>query len=214
MSTSLTQRPEKADGAAPARRHPESLARDAPALLTTADATRLWGAQELKRALRMGEWIELWGAVVPADRVHDRSTLAAAALLRTGQEAVLSGATAVAMHGCVAAAQPATEVTIPYSRQVRSRPGLVVRQGTIRESEVVELDGMRTHALDVALAELLCTGQQPVAAACLDQALQQAGPVRARQLHALVAERVARRADRRGTKRAAAILDVQRRSQR
>lgn len=133
---------------------------------------------------------------------------------------MLSAGTAVAMHGCSAADDLVVEVTVPYDRQVRSRPGLVVHQGHVAESDVVELDGLRTQALDVALAELLCRGSsQRRAMTCLHQAMAQADAVErdgrgaghgAESLRAMVAERVARRRDRRGTRRAAAVLELAR----
>lgn len=175
----------------------------------------------MRHALATGDWVELWpGVVVPGGDVHDPMTRGAAALLRAGPSAVLSAGTAVAMHGCSAAEALAVEVTVPYDRQVRSRPGFVVHQGRVAESDVVELDGLRTQALDVALAELLCRGDsQRRALSCLHQAMKQADEVErdvrgsghgAESLRAMVAERVARRRDRRGTRRAAAVLELAR----
>ena len=180
------------------------------ALSRTAGA-HLFGPDGLREALARREWVELWPGVVVPGRWRDESiTRGAAALLRAGPAAVLSGLTAAALHGCSAGSVPVTEVTVPYDRQLRSRAGLVVRQGSIRESEVVELDGLRVHALDVALAELLCGGSQRRALACLERALGRLARAGAEQLRGLVAERIARRVDRRGTRRAAALLELAR----
>lgn len=150
------------------------------------------------------------GVVVPARRARDPLTRAGAALLRAGPHAVLSGATAVAMHGCTAAESRTLEVTIPYDRQLRSSPGLSVRQARVREPDVQLLDGLRVFALDVALTELLCTGPQRVALACLEQALAQLTSEggETERFRRLVAERLSRRVDRRGTRRAAGLLEL------
>lgn len=149
-----------------------------------------------------------WGVVVPEHRVRDPLTRAAAALLRAGPAAVLAGPTAAAMHGCTAADGDTLHVAVPYDRQVRSCPGLAVRQAWVRESDVVELDGLRVQALDVALAELLCTGPQRMALASLEQALGHFPAAAAEELRGLVGERVARRRDRRGTRRATGLLEL------
>ncbi len=96
----------------------------------------------------------------------------------------------------------------------------MVHQGRIAEFEVVELDGLRTQVLDAALAELLCrSGCQVRALACVQEAMRQAESARARfegpgesaeRLRAMVAERVAGRRDRRGTRRARAVLELAR----
>jgi hypothetical protein len=169
----------------------------------------MFGSEELATLLEDRDWVELWpGVVVPEPRVRDPLTRAAAALLRAGPGAVLSGPTAAAMHGCTAAAGPTTHVTAPYDRQLRSLPELCVRQAWIRESEVIELDGLRVHTLDVALAELLCTGPQRLALACLEQALGRFETSRAEHFRALVRERISRRRDRRGTRQAIGLLDL------
>ncbi|MDR7301347.1 hypothetical protein [Haloactinomyces albus] len=193
------------------RRPEEAPFRSGPphSALSRAKAVRLFGSDGLREALADGAWVELWaGVVVPGRRVHDPLTRAAAALLRAGPCSVLSGPTAVAMHGCSAAAGSSIHVTMPYDRQLRSRPGLVMHQGRIRESDVVELDGLRVYALDIALAELLCTGPRTMALACLKQALAELDADGAERLRELLTERVSRRVDRRGTRRADAVLEL------
>lgn len=179
--------------------------------LTHAEAAELLGRDELAAALREGRWVRPWpGVVVPEHRARDPLTRAGAALLRAGPHAVLSGATAVSMHGCTAAEARTLEVTIPYDRQMRSLPGLSVRQARVREPDVQRLDGLRVFALDVALTELLCTGPQRVALACLEQALTQLASEggETERFRRLVAERLSRRMDRRGTRRAAGLLEL------
>lgn len=175
--------------------------------MTRSDAERLLGPAELAAGLADGEWVQPWhGVVVPAARAHDPMTRAAAALLRAGPYSVLSGPTAVAMHGC-GPTDVVVDVTIPYDREVRSQPDLTVHQAWVRECDVVELDGLRTQALDFAITELLCISDQRQALDCLELALGQLGE-HAEHFRELVAERVARRRDRRGTRRASALLGL------
>ncbi|MGP4015573.1 hypothetical protein [Saccharopolyspora sp. 5N708] len=194
-----------------AAQHADSSGWPHPSLhgaMTSGDAERLLGRAELAAGLAEDQWVEPWfGVVVPATRVHDPLTRAAAALLRAGPYSVLSGATAAAIHGCDSAADDVVHVTIPYHRELRSQPDLAIHQAWIRECDVVELDGLRTQALDVAITELLCTGPNRPALDCLEQALAQLGET-ADQFRALVGERLARRRDRRGTRQAAALLQL------
>ncbi|PRW62430.1 hypothetical protein [Actinopolyspora mortivallis] len=166
---------------------------------------RLGGREELRRALSTGTLVNLWpGVVVLAEEVDDPATRARAALLRAGPEAVLSGLTALAVHGCRAALSRVTYVTVPYHRQVRRAPGLVVRQNGVREGEVVELDGLPTQVLDLALTEVLCTAEEQRAVSCLRQVASL--PSGTEGLWALVEQRLRVRRDRRGTRRARALL--------
>ncbi|GAA0526354.1 hypothetical protein GCM10011581_13320 [Saccharopolyspora subtropica] len=172
------------------------------------EAEELLGCAEIAAGLAEGLWVEPWhGVLVPETRQHDPLTRAAAALLRGGPYSLLSGPTAAAMHGCGAAAGDVLHVTVPYDRELRSAPDLIVHQAWVRESDVVELDGLRVQALDVAIAELLCTGPQRLALACLEQALAQLDDT-SEHFRARVAERLARRRDRRGTRQAAALLEL------
>lgn len=170
---------------------------------------RQFGPDAVALALQEGRWVELWpGVLVNADRLDDPVTRASAALFRAGPTAVLSGLTAAAMHGCRAATTGIVHVTVPYDTQRRSQPGLAVHQGVVREHEVQELDGLRVHALDVALTDILCTARQRQALCCVEQALGGLPPAESVRLHALLAERLATRRDRRGTKTGAALLSL------
>ncbi|MEU6130254.1 hypothetical protein ABZ805_13875 [Saccharopolyspora sp. NPDC047091] len=215
-----TERPDPVGPrAAPAQRH---RGRFAPSCgrrpgasrhgaLTRPVAEELLGADGLSAELDAGRWVEPWGGVVlPARRARDPLARAEAALLRAGPHAVLTGPTAAAMHGCTEAFdEAAVHLAVPYHRQPRSVRGLSIKQMCLRESEVLELDGLRVHALEIALVEMLCTGERRTALACLEQALAALGPAAAR-FHAVVAEQVDRRRDRRGTRRACELLDLAR----
>lgn len=148
---------------------------------------------------------------MPAESLHQPRTRALAALLWGAPGAVLSGPTALAVHGC-APVPTTTYLTVVHDRRPPRGSGLVARQSRVRESEVVELDGLRTQVLDVALTEVLCTaGDATFASACLRRTLSAMTPAAARQLVELVRRRVAIRADRRGTRRALALLAACRR---
>ncbi|ASU77566.1 hypothetical protein CDG81_03730 [Actinopolyspora erythraea] len=166
-----------------------------------------FGQRRLSAALAGGELAAPWpGVLVPAESLHEPRTRALAALTWGAPGAVLSGPTALAVHGC-APVPSETHITVFHDRRPPRGSRLVVRQSRVRESEVVELDGLRTQVLDVALAEVLCTaGDATFASACLRRALSALTPAAAEQLGELVRGRVAARADRRGTRRALALL--------
>ncbi|MFR9731090.1 hypothetical protein ACL03H_17840 [Saccharopolyspora sp. MS10] len=195
---------------ATARPGPDAPPSSMHGALTRCAAERAFGAEELSAALDGGSWTEPWpGVVLPASKARDPLARAEAALLRAGPHSVLSGPTAAAMHGCTEADDRLVHVAVPYHRQPRAVPRLVVRQSWIREADVVELDGLRVHALDVALTEMLCTGDGRTALACLEQALAVLGDS-APHFRAVVAERLARRRDRRGTRRAGELVELAR----
>lgn len=149
-----------------------------------------------------------WGVVVDARRALDVRTRAAAATLALGPDAVVCGLTAAELWGCGAAAMPATHVMVPTSSTARRRRGLVVHRGG-HDEDVVHVGDLPVLVLDRVLADLLCDGRTTprVALGIADQALLQAeddGP----QLRKRVATRLDTRADRRGTRRAAGLLDL------
>ena len=169
------------------------------------EAELLLGEDAVVEALEEGEWVQPWrGVLVPAELAAEPRTRAAAALLRADDHAVLSGATAVAVHGC-GPVPGDVHLTVPYGCELRSQDGLVVRQSWIREVDVHLLDGLRVHALDVALADLLCLGPQRRALDCLERALAALGD-RAERFRALVGQRLDQRRDRRGTRQATELL--------
>ncbi|QGK71358.1 hypothetical protein GIY23_19180 [Allosaccharopolyspora coralli] len=152
-------------------------------------------------------WTELWpGVLVPTRDRDDPRTRAAAGLLRCGPQSVLCGFTALAMHGCRSIDSARVHVLVPYDRQHRSRTGLVVHQGWVREAEVQELDGLRVQALDVALTDVLCAGESRAALACLEDAFTLLPPEGVSRLRAAVRHRIAQRRDRRGTRQASGLL--------
>jgi hypothetical protein len=73
-------------------------------------------------------------------------------------------------------------------------------------SEVIEVRQLRTVALEVAITELLCTDLARRALAIADQAAAQFGERQRPAFRGQIADRLAVRADRRGTARAAGLL--------
>jgi hypothetical protein len=148
----------------------------------------------------------LWGVLVPQESLLDPDTRAAAALLVAGPTAALTGLTAAWLHGCPAAATPVVHVAVPYSSSLRTQEGLVVHQGRGLLSEVIEVRQLRTVALEVAITELLCTDLARRALAIADQAAAQFDERQRPAFRGQIADRLAVRADRRGTARAAGLL--------
>jgi hypothetical protein len=99
-------------------------------------------------------------------------TQAYAAVLAIGEGAVLSGPTALELHGLTAAASTDIHIAVDCSMRARSRPGLVVHQMRFDPAHVVELDGLPVFSLAQTLADSLCDSDKLVAFACLDQALK------------------------------------------
>jgi hypothetical protein len=167
------------------------------------------GEHGLRTALRDGMLMQPWpGVVVPRARALELPTRAAAAVLFAGDGAVLSGPTAACLYGCTAAEGPDIHVSVPYSRWVRRRPGLVVHHDRFSERDVGELLKLPVVVFDLVIAELLCTQPRRLALACADQAIALVGPAKADRFISAVQERLNRRDDRRGTSRATVLLGL------
>jgi len=135
-------------------------------------------------------------------------TRAAAALLAVGQPAVLSDVTSLALHGISAAEGPDTHVTVPYSRRIKSKPGLVVHQREYEPSDVIELLGLTMFSLDRVLADLLCDGDKRTAIAVADEAMRGLPPGHCAKLRENVRDRIDGRRDKRGIHRGLMLLDL------
>jgi Protein of unknown function (DUF559) len=145
--------------------------------------------------------------VVDGRRVHDPCTRAAAALLTIGPDAVICGPTAARLHGCTAVECADVHVLVPYSRNPRKRPGLVVHHGCFYREQVIELDGLRTLTMEQTVTDMLCTARPADALALVDEALRTAAP-RCDEFRRAVVRRLQARPDPRGTVRGAGLLDL------
>ncbi len=127
-------------------------------------------------------------------------------MLAAGPTAALTTLTAAWLHGCPAAATPVVHLAVPYSSSLRTRDGLVVHQGRRLLNEVVDVRELRAVTLEVAVTELLCTDLAKRALAVADQAAAQFPERERSAFRRGIADRLATRADRRGTARASALL--------
>ncbi|WP_051071967.1 endonuclease domain-containing protein [Amycolatopsis decaplanina] len=165
------------------------------------------GRRAVLEGLACGVLAQPWrGVVVRAADLLKLPTLAQAALLAVGGPAVLSGATSLALHGISAVDGTTVHLTVPYSRRVESRSGLVVHRAEFHPSDVLELDGLPVFSLDRALADHLCDGDKRTAFAALEEALHNLAPNHRGVLHTNVRDRLLDRRDRRGIHRAQILL--------
>jgi hypothetical protein len=165
------------------------------------------GEYRLRTAVETGELLGFGrGVLLDARRVFDLRTRSAGALLLTAGAGVLVGPTAAALHGCTAIGGFPIHVRVPYVRRIRSRGGLVVHQGETAQEDVTVLDGLRVLAVDLTLTEVLCSAPNRTALACADQLLARLRPDDRPTFVRQVSERLSTRPDRRGTKRATALL--------
>jgi hypothetical protein len=174
------------------------------------DVATAMGERALRSALAAGVLVQPWrGVIIRSTDALDLRTRAAAAVLATGRRGVLSGPTAVALHGCEAAQRSAAiHVTVPYSGSTRSRPGLVLHQNRFSPEDVTHLDGLPVFAADRALADYLCDGDKRSAFAGLDQALALLPEAQRPRLGQAVRQRLAERDDRRGVHRARMLVEL------
>lgn len=173
---------------------------------TYAQLRAVLGRRTLDRMRADGRIRQLWGVLVPRELLLDPDSRAAAALLAAGPTSALTGLTAAWLHGCSAAATPVIHVAVPYSSGLRTKDGLVVHQGRMLLNEVIEVRDLRTVVLDVSITELLCTDVAKRALAIADQAAALVPERERSAFRERIADRLATRADRRGTARAAALL--------
>jgi hypothetical protein len=173
------------------------------------NARSMLGDSQLRAAVESGRLVGFGrGVLLDAERILDLRTRCAGALLLTGGVGVIAGPSAAALHGCTAVGGFPVHVLVPYAHRIRSRPGLIVHQGDLSPDDVTTLDAMRVLALDLTLAEVLCTAPRRAALACVDQALRGLRQEDKDDLVAQVKQRLTRRTDRRGTRRAAALLGL------
>ena len=146
--------------------------------------------------------------LVDRERQLDLRTRAAAALLMIGHESTLTSHTAAVLHGCTAADADTVHVRVGYGRKLRRPYGVMIHQGLIDDDEIVTVDGLRTHVLECAIAELLCWAPRRTALACADQAFALQRVDDREYFRAALADRIEARRDPRGQRRAEPLLDL------
>ncbi|MFD9894572.1 DUF559 domain-containing protein [Amycolatopsis sp. NPDC059027] len=178
-------------------------------VVTRREADELLGRRAVLAGLASGVLTQPWrGVVVHAAASLDLATRARAAVLATDTTAVLSGTTSVALHGISAIDSAEIHITVPPERKIKSKSGLVVHRGELAPTDVIELDGLRVCAVDLALADLLCTGDKHMAFAALDEALGELVPDHRWRLRENVRDRLDERPSKRGIHRARTLLDL------
>lgn len=172
------------------------------------DAVANMGERAVRVALGLGTLTQPWrGVVVRTADLAKLRTRAEAAVLSVRRPVVVSGPTALALHGCAAVGETGpVHVTVPYSRSARSRPGLVMHQNRYEPDDVVDVEGLPVFALDLAVAEQLCDGDRRKAFGSLDEVLRRHTDPEA--FRESVRERLAARDDRRGVAKALMLTDL------
>ena len=167
------------------------------------------GRAQLRNAVEDGRLIPYSRTVLLVrERMADVTTMAAAALLMVGPDAVLAGHTAAYLQGCTAADTQPIHVMLGHDRRFRARPDLVVHNGNYDPSDVVVVDGLRCLCLEATIGELLCRARSSTALACADQALAFVADEHRAAVKTDLAVRIARRPDPRGRRRGGFLLDL------
>jgi hypothetical protein len=173
------------------------------------DAILRFGAQEVRRMQESGRWQAPWpGVLVDADRLTDPLARASAALVLAGPDAVLGGPTAAHVHGCRSVEPLPVHLVVPYGHWLRSRPGLDVHNGRFLDTDREIQRELAVLSLERVLTDMLCRARPSDALAVVDEALAMIDPDRREAYRAVIARRLERRRDPRGTRRGARILGV------
>ena len=168
-----------------------------------------YGAHEVRRRQESGEWQSPWpGVLVERVRAADPLTLASAAVLLGGAEAFVGGPTAAYLHGCRSMSPTPVHLVVPYSRGLRSRPGLVVHNGPLPDADRDVVAGLPVLGLERVLTDVLCTSRPSDALAVADEVLATFEPAQRDAFRAVIGRRLERRRDPRGTRRGARLLAV------
>jgi hypothetical protein len=154
-----------------------------------------------------GSWQAPWpGVLIESARAADPITRASAAIALAGEQALLAGPTAAHLHGCRSVEPLPVHLVVPYGHWLRSRPGLVVHNGSGLAAGRQVRDGLPVLSFERVLADMLCRGAPTDALAATDEALAMVAPERREATRAAVARSLAQRGDPRGRRRGAKIL--------
>lgn len=176
---------------------------------TRASVVASLGEYRVRVEQESGRWTSPWrGVLVDSVRAADPLTLAAAAVELGGPDVLLAGTTAAHLHGCVSAHPTPVHLVVPYGHWLRSRPGLRVHNGHVPDLDRAQLLALPVLGFERVITDLLCTERPERALAILDEALALVEPERRERFRSAIAERLARRRDPRGTRRAAELLGL------
>ena len=167
------------------------------------------GPYEVRWRQESGRWLTPWaGVFVEANRASDPITLASAAVALAGPAAMLAGHTAAHLHGCRSVDPLPVHVVVPYEHPLRTRPGLVVHNGTDLEADRVMRAGLPVLTFERVVAAVLCRSRPTDAMAVIDEALRMVDPAERDAYRVTIARRLEQRRDPRGTRRGARLLGL------
>ncbi|MBB3661965.1 hypothetical protein FB384_000869 [Prauserella sediminis] len=167
------------------------------------------GRSTLRVAVDEGTLVRASRSVlVEADRATGFATRAAAFQLAIGQDAVLTGESALRIQGCDAAEASPVHLVVPHHCKARSRPGLLLHRGNVEPADVVDIDGLRALALDAAVAEVLRRSRPRAALACADQAMRRTPEAARAEFYADIDTRIHVSPDARGRRQARRLLQL------
>lgn len=167
-----------------------------------------YGKVEVRRAQETGLWLAPWpGVLVESARATDPLTLASAAVELGGPTVRLAGPTAAHLLGCNSASPTPVHLMCPYEHRLRTRPGLIVHNGSMPGSDMDIRFELPVLGLPRTISDLLCTGR-PDALAALDEALAMVNPGLRDSFRQAVGQRLATRRDPRGVRRAERLLEL------
>jgi hypothetical protein len=174
-----------------------------------AEAVQLFGRHCVNSALSNGEVLSPWrGVLVDSRRAAEPLTIVAAAWLAVGPFALVTGPSAAFLHGLTAVDPTPVHVVVPYETRKRSRPGIVVHNGTFLDGDREEIADLPVLALDRVLADLACTIKPWSALAVLDEALARAAEADRPGMRRRVRDLIAARPDPRGTRIGTRLVDL------
>lgn len=173
------------------------------------DAVRELGRYRVRTAVSTGEFSSPWpGVLIDPFRAAEPLTVVTAAWLTSGRDAVVAGETAAFLHGITAAEPTPVHVMAPYESRKRSRPGIVVHNGTGLNDDLVVVHDLPVLCLERVLTDLVCTVSPARALAVVDQALAALAEAAGEALRARVAQRLRHRPDPRGTRVGARLVEL------
>lgn len=173
------------------------------------DAVRKLGQHRVRTAIGLREYTQPWpGVLVDPRRATEPLTVVTAAWLTSGPDTVVAGPTAAFLHGCTAADPVPVHLMAPYEHHKRRRSGIVLHNGTSLAADTVTRHGLPVLEPDRALSDVLCTVRPSTALAIVDQALSLVEAPLREAFRARIGQRLERRADPRGTRIGARLLDL------
>lgn len=125
-----------------------------------------------------------------------------------GPAALVTGPSAVFLHGVTAVAPTPVHLLLPYETRKRSRTGIVVHNGQAIAVDPEERLGLPVLGFDRVVTDVACTLSPPDALAVLDEALAQVAEHDRPRTRRRLLDRIAARPDPRGTRIGSQLVDL------